>query len=97
MPGQTYLYNITGEPAGELMYHCNAPPTSLHNRMGMYRALIVDPKDKPVAPAREFVMVMGEYDLENQIGLFVDLYSYIVRITKLYTDITFLFLFEIHI
>ena len=46
MPGQTYLYNITGEPAGALMYHCHAPPTSMHIRMGMYGALIVDPMDK---------------------------------------------------
>ena len=74
MPGQTYLYNITGEPAGALMYHCHAPPTSLHIRMGMYGALIVDPKDKPVAPAREFVMVMGEYDLKNQVGFDADYY-----------------------
>ena len=69
MPGQTYLYNITGEPAGALMYHCHAPPTSLHIRMGMYGALIVDPVDKQkVAPAKEFVMVMGEYSLKKSNG-----------------------------
>ncbi|HEX2230947.1 MAG TPA: multicopper oxidase domain-containing protein, partial [Nitrososphaeraceae archaeon] len=72
MPNQTYLYNITGEPAGALMYHCHAPPTSLHIRMGMYGALIVDPKDKPLLlpPAKELVMVMSEYDLEDQLGGF---------------------------
>jgi nitrite reductase (NO-forming) len=76
MPGQTYLYNITGEPAGALMYHCHAPPTSLHIRMGMYGALIVDPVDKQkVAPAKEFVMVMGEYSLKNQMGLEADYYT----------------------
>lgn len=75
MPGQTYLYNITGEPAGALMYHCHAPPTSLHIRMGMYGALIVDPVDKQkMAPAKEFVMVMGEYSLKNQMGLEADYY-----------------------
>jgi nitrite reductase (NO-forming) len=72
MPGQTYLYNITGEPAGALMYHCHAPPTSLHIRMGMYGALIVDPVNKELAPAKEFVMVMGEYSLKNQIGFEAD-------------------------
>ena len=75
MPGQTYLYNITGEPAGALMYHCHAPPTSLHIRMGMYGALIVDPMDKQqIAPAKEFVMVMGEYSLKNQMGFEADYY-----------------------
>ena len=75
MPGQTYLYNITGEPAGALMYHCHAPPTSLHIRMGMYGALIVDPVDKEqIAPAKEFVMVMGEYSLKNQMGFEADYY-----------------------
>jgi FtsP/CotA-like multicopper oxidase with cupredoxin domain len=74
MPNQTYLYNITGEPAGALMYHCHAPPTSLHIRMGMYGALIVDPKDKPLPPATEFVLVMGEYSLEDQLGLNADYY-----------------------
>ncbi len=74
MPNQTYLYNITGEPAGALMYHCHAPPTSLHIRMGMYGALIVDPKDKPLPPAKELVMVMSEYDLEDQLGFEADYY-----------------------
>lgn len=74
MPGETYLYNITGEPAGALMYHCHAPPTSLHVRMGMYGALIVDPINKEIAPAKEFVMVMGEYSLKNQMGLEADYY-----------------------
>lgn len=74
MSNQTYLYNITGEPAGALMYHCHAPPTSLHIRMGMYGALIVDPKEKQLPAAREFFMVLGEYDLEDQLGLEADYY-----------------------
>jgi nitrite reductase (NO-forming) len=62
MPNESYTYNITAAPAGALMYHCHAHPTSLHIRMGMYGAMIVDPRDKPLEPAREFVMVIGEYD-----------------------------------
>jgi nitrite reductase (NO-forming) len=65
MPNETYLYNITAAPAGALMYHCHAHPTSLHIRMGMYGALIVDPKGNPLPPAREFVMVMSEFDDDN--------------------------------
>jgi nitrite reductase (NO-forming) len=65
MPNETYLYNITAAPAGALMYHCHAHPTSLHIRMGMYGALIVDPKDNPLPPAREYLMVMSEFDDDN--------------------------------
>ena len=65
MANETYLYNITAAPAGALMYHCHAYPTSLHIRMGMYGAMIVDPKDNPLPPAREVVMVMSEFDDDN--------------------------------
>jgi nitrite reductase (NO-forming) len=65
MPNESYTYNITAAPAGALMYHCHAMPTSLHIRMGMYGAMIVDPIDKPLEPAREFVMVMSEFDSKN--------------------------------
>ena len=43
-PGQSYLYNITAEPAGALMYHCHTMPVSDHIRMGMYGIMVVDPK-----------------------------------------------------
>lgn len=65
MPNQSYVYNITAGPAGALMYHCHAHPTSLHIRMGMYGAMIIDPRDKPMKSAREFVMVIGEYDTKD--------------------------------
>ena len=76
MPNQTYTYNIIAEPAGALMYHCHAPPTSLHIRMGMYGALIVDPKDKPqlLQPAKEFVMVMSEFNEKDQMAFDADYY-----------------------
>jgi nitrite reductase (NO-forming) len=65
MPNETYLYNITAVPAGALMYHCHAYPTSLHIRMGMYGALIVDPKDYTLPPAKEYFMVMSEFDTHD--------------------------------
>lgn len=66
MPGKTYTYNITAEPAGALMYHCHVPPVSEHIRMGMYGALIIDPRDTPLKPAREFYMVMSEFSIDDK-------------------------------
>jgi nitrite reductase (NO-forming) len=63
--GGRYNYNFTAEPSGLLLYHCHMmPATSTHIRMGMYGAIIVDPKEKQnqLQPAREFLLVMSEYD-----------------------------------
>lgn len=65
LPGQSYTYDFVAEPAGALMYHCHVMPVSEHIRNGLYGALIVDPKEKP-EPAREYVLVKGEYDLQDQ-------------------------------
>jgi FtsP/CotA-like multicopper oxidase with cupredoxin domain len=46
LPNQTYNYNFIAEPAGSMLYHCHAPPTSLHIKMGMYGSSIIDPKLK---------------------------------------------------
>jgi FtsP/CotA-like multicopper oxidase with cupredoxin domain len=66
MPGKSYSYNITAEPAGALMYHCHVPPVSEHIRMGMYGAFIIDPKDQPLRPAKEYYMVMSEFSTDQK-------------------------------
>ena len=66
MPGKSYTYNITAEPAGALMYHCHVPPVSEHIRMGMYGAFLIDPKDKPLKPAKEYYMVMSEFSTDEK-------------------------------
>jgi len=66
MPGKSYTYNLTAEPAGALMYHCHVPPVSEHIRMGMYGALIIDPKDKPLKPAKEYYMVSSEFSTDEK-------------------------------
>jgi hypothetical protein len=66
MPGQNYTYNFIAEPAGAFMYHCHAYPTSLHIRMGMYGAIIVDQKEPTLQPAKEFALVLSEFDSKNQ-------------------------------
>jgi FtsP/CotA-like multicopper oxidase with cupredoxin domain len=68
-PGENYTYSITAGPPGALMYHCHAPPTSQHIRNGMYGIFIVDPKDKPLLPAREFYLVTSELNPADAMAL----------------------------
>ena len=65
LPGESYTYDFIAEPAGAFMYHCHVMPVSEHIRNGLYGAFIVDPKEG-LEPAREYVRVQGEYDLEDQ-------------------------------
>ncbi|MCV0400020.1 MAG: multicopper oxidase domain-containing protein [Nitrosarchaeum sp.] len=65
LPGESYTYDFIAEPAGVFMYHCHVMPVSEHVRNGLYGAFIVDPKEG-LEPAREYVLVKGEYDLEDQ-------------------------------
>ena len=75
MPGQTYLYNITGSPSGVLLYYCHVVPTSQHIKMGMYGAMIIDPKNKTtIPPAKEFVLVMSEFNIHNPLAFLADYY-----------------------
>ncbi len=66
LPNETYTYDFIAEPAGALMYHCHVMPVSQHIRMGLYGAFIVDPQT-PLEPAREYVIVTGEYDTQDQL------------------------------
>lgn len=65
LPGESYTYDFIAEPAGVFMYHCHVMPVSEHVRNGLYGAFIVDPKEG-LEPAREYVLVKGEYDLADQ-------------------------------
>jgi nitrite reductase (NO-forming) len=66
-PNGKYTYDFIATPAGALMYHCHVSPVMQHVRMGLYGAFIVYPK-KPLPPAREYVLVSGEYDTQNQLN-----------------------------
>lgn len=65
LPGESYTYDFIAEPAGAMMYHCHIMPVSSHIRNGLYGAFIVDPKEG-LEPAREYVIVKGEYDMQDQ-------------------------------
>jgi nitrite reductase (NO-forming) len=66
LPGKSYTYDFTAGPPGALMYHCHVMPVTEHIRMGLYGALIVDPR-QGLSPAREYVLVAGEYDTKDQL------------------------------
>ncbi len=66
-PNGTYTYDVIATPAGALMYHCHVSPVMQHVRMGLYGAFIVYPKT-PLPAAREYVLVSGEYDTQNQLS-----------------------------
>ena len=75
MANGTYTYDFIATPAGALMYHCHVSPVMQHVRMGLYGAFIVYPKG-PLPPAREYVLVSGEYDTQNQLNPFPEYYMF---------------------
>ncbi|NWG38238.1 multicopper oxidase domain-containing protein [Nitrososphaera sp.] len=64
--GESYTYDFIAGPPGALMYHCHVMPVTQHVRMGLYGALIIDPREG-LTPAREYVLVAGEYDTKDQL------------------------------
>ena len=75
MANETYTYDFIATPSGALMYHCHVSPVMQHVRMGLYGAFIVHPKN-PLPPAREYVLVSGEYDTQNQLNPFPEYYMF---------------------
>ncbi len=75
-PGETYTYEFTADPAGTRMYHCHVEAPH-HMTMGMYGALIVDPRDpttgvpdpnqgSPFGPAdRDNTFLFSEFDTSH--------------------------------
>jgi FtsP/CotA-like multicopper oxidase with cupredoxin domain len=61
-PGGQYTYEFPLTTPGIYYYHCHSAdggrPISMHIRMGLYGAIIVDEPDRP--PAREFVLFYSE-------------------------------------
>lgn len=58
--GQSVTFTFQPRYAGAFMYHCATAPVLMHIGTGMYGAIIVDPPES-LPPAREFVLVQGEY------------------------------------
>jgi nitrite reductase (NO-forming) len=57
-PGTTLVMEKVVDTPGVFMYHCAAGPvTDLHIKSGIHGAMIVYPRDEPLRPAREIVVV----------------------------------------
>ncbi|HET7584545.1 MAG TPA: multicopper oxidase domain-containing protein [Gemmatimonadaceae bacterium] len=65
--GQSVSYSFRPRYAGAFCYHCGTAPVLMHIGSGMYGAIIVSPRD-PLPPAREFVLVQGEYYLADAVN-----------------------------
>ena len=62
--GQSVTFSYKPKYAGAFMYHCGTAPVLMHIGSGMYGAIIVSPAE-PLPPAKEFVLVQGEFYLSD--------------------------------
>jgi FtsP/CotA-like multicopper oxidase with cupredoxin domain len=69
-PGQTYTYEFTTQQAGTFFYHTHKEPDR-QQALGMYGALIIDPKDPSSTPAHDL-----EYTIQLQEWLEKQGYTY---------------------
>ena len=59
-PGTTLTIEKTVDRPGVYMYHCaSGAVTDLHIKSGLHGAMIVYPRDRPLRPAREMVIVQS--------------------------------------
>jgi nitrite reductase (NO-forming) len=58
--GESVSFTFKPRYPGAFMYHCGTGPVLMHIGSGMYGAIIVDP-EKPLPPAKEFVLVQSEH------------------------------------
>ena len=62
LPGQSFTYEFVATDAGTFAYHCHFQ-TNLHLDMGMYGALIVEPRDPAqVVWKSEHTLILDEWD-----------------------------------
>lgn len=71
-PGSTLVLDRVVDTPGVFMYHCaSGPVTDLHIKSGLHGAMVVHPRDQPLRPARELVVVesavYGEPDASRRI------------------------------
>jgi FtsP/CotA-like multicopper oxidase with cupredoxin domain len=59
-PGKEYTYDFIASSTGTMMYHCHVA-TFDHVEMGMYGALIVEPKDEKKTWTKEYTFILDDW------------------------------------
>jgi len=59
-PGKEFAYEFVAESTGTMMYHCHVA-TYHHVDMGMYGAMIVEPKDEKKDWAKEYTIILDDW------------------------------------
>jgi plastocyanin len=67
-PGEEFAYEFTATPAGTRWYHSHTDP-ALQVPMGLYGALIVEPRQPEVTYDRDYTLILAEWDLELTPGV----------------------------
>lgn len=62
-PGNEFVYEFVARPAGSRWYHSHTDP-ALQVPLGLYGPLVVEPRTPGPAYAREYVLVLAEWDQE---------------------------------
>jgi nitrite reductase (NO-forming) len=62
LPGENKHFSFKATTPGVFMYHCGTAPAFVHIANGMYGAIIVEPKNMPVAD-KQYVLVSSEWYL----------------------------------
>ena len=63
-PGEEMAWGFVAKTPGAYLYHCGTPPILMHIGVGMYGAMIVDPKDG-WPPAQELCLVQSDFYLKD--------------------------------
>lgn len=61
LPGESYTYEFVAMKPGTHAYHCHVQ-TYLHLDMGMYGALIIEPKEEERAWNLDYALILDEWD-----------------------------------
>ncbi|HWI53343.1 MAG TPA: multicopper oxidase domain-containing protein [Symbiobacteriaceae bacterium] len=59
-PGKEFVYEFTATSSGTMMYHCHVA-TYHHVDMGMYGAMIIEPKNEQKTWSKEYTLILDDW------------------------------------